>query len=123
MVDWVKIEVLKTWVNMGSLLPFFLKGGQNCYFCKLRGKIMRLSHSFFQRFDLLCNCFAILCFSTTSSSLSCSLLAPCILVLLLSLFSSITLIPFTMFILVKVLIQLPLYRFLPVLTTSHRVAP
>jgi len=35
-IDLVKIEVLQKGINMGSLLPFFLKGGQNRYFFKLR---------------------------------------------------------------------------------------
>ena len=76
----------------------------------------------FQRIDLSAFFWNPL-FSTSSSSLILSLLAPCLLVLLLSLFNNLTLIPFTMFILVKDLIRLPLHHFLPVLTTSHAVAP
>jgi len=37
-IDQVKIEVLQKGENMGSFLPIFLKGGQNCYFANLRGK-------------------------------------------------------------------------------------
>jgi len=42
-VDQVKIDVLQNGVDMGLLLSFFLIGGQNCNFCKLKGQKVRFS--------------------------------------------------------------------------------